>query len=80
MGIDEIKRSYLIIPDALRKPIILRDVVFNGRRATDISQLQGKSKEHDNWNYFQKDESETEAMDASQPKLSDVRDKCNNKR
>ena len=78
VGIDGIKRSLLIIPDGLRKPILSLDVVFNERRAAEIAQLQGKSEEHDNWNTLTDqmhlhcsdiDESKTEAMDASQPKL-----------
>ena len=76
VGNDKIKRSFLIIPDGLRKPILSRDVVFNERRAAEIAQLQGKSEEYDNWNKQSDqihlqcsdiDESETEAMHASQP-------------
>ena len=80
------KRGSTVIADGSRKPTRLRDVVFNERKAAEIAQL---AETYDNWNKHSDqvhsqcsdvDESETEAMDTSQPKLSYERDKCNDKR
>ena len=84
VGIDEIKKGFLVIPDGMRKPILSKDVTFNEQKA---AMNQGRQHEIDIWEQkiselqtfsFQKEKTEDSKMEQEEQepnqdvKLSDA--------
>ena len=82
VGIDEIKRGFLVIPDGMREPILSKDVTFNEQKAAQVAMDQGRQQEIDVWEQkiselqtfsFQKEKTEDSKMEQKEQEPNQVR-------